>query len=398
MQVKNLLKMSEQSQENNQQRDVAEMNWDSFSNEALFNDDVKVEETKQEEPKEEQNNNTGDENAQDKSGSEENTQEGSEETAEGEETVGENTDKQDDKTNETTEENKEETPVVEFKSEDVEGFEKEPEDGTWLAVAKAKGLTITEDSYEAYDKALEEKIKSIETAAKSITIENIYSELKPETVAVLKLIESGIPEEQVFAPTQMIDGFLALEDAALLREDLKASGMTDEQIDIELEMQTEKGWLKHSADKLRMALNAQKEQIVKQREEILQQYSQNKEKVALEQKQQEAVRFQSALDTVSKFMNIPLSAEAKDAIRTKYNRGEYDQSVKDPKSMVELILWKEFGEKAIKHVENTAYQRGRDEKTKKLHSVPPVSGKTANRQAENNQIGNFDLLEQDFGK
>jgi len=364
--------MPEEVNDAGQQRDVASANFEALESDVMFSNNVIEKNPITEEKKEEVTENVNTETK------EEPATETKEEVVEGEDP--------ENKKEEDPENKEEVTELIEFKAEDIPGFEKEPEDGTWIAVAKAKGLDITEDSFEAYSEAFDAKLKAVEESAKSITLDTILSSVKPETAAIIKLMEMGVSEESILAPTANIDNFLSMEDAQLIREDLKLQGWDDDRIDTELEIQAEKGWLKHNADTIRLALNTSKKEIIEQREAILNQYTQNKEKAVLEQRQKEVVQFKEALNTVSSFMNVNISAEAKEAIIAKFNRGDYDQQLNDPKSKVELILFKDLGQKALKHIENTAFQKGREDKTKALLNIPPVKGNVAKAAKDNNQI------------
>lgn len=381
-------------EENNEQRDAGFSNWEALESDPAFSD-VEIPlvngaaETEEEEESQETEANTE-------------TEEATEETEETEEEKSEDTEKEEvkdeAKEEESETEEEKESSLIEFKAEDIEGFEKEPEDGTWMAVAKAQGVEIEEDSFEAYNQAVESKYQAEIEKAKSLTKEALFADMKPETVAALKLIEMGIPEEEVFAPAQRLDSYLAMDDAALIREDLKLMNWDDERIDKEMELLGEKDAIGHQAAKIRDLLNVEKEKITQQRESLLSQYKENKERVTIQQREQSATEFKTALDTVERFMEVPISSDAKKAILTKFNRGDYDKELNNAKSRVELILYKELGQKALKHVENTAYQKGRDEKTKKLLNVPPVTSKQGNKVVENSQINNWEAIEEDFGE
>ena len=96
-------------------------------------------------------------------------------------------------------------------------------------------------------------------------------------------------------------------------------------------------------------------------------------------------------------MGANLKPELKQAIWEKYRQGAYDKDLSSPQAMAELILYKELHQKILKNVENTAYQRGRDEKTKKLLNVPPLEKGAGNRVVQPKQFNNFEILGEDFG-
>jgi hypothetical protein len=385
--------MAEDIKDEGQQRDVASTNWAALESDVMFTD--LTEEAKQTEIKSEEGELKDPETpeGEEKEGEidAEKTEESKEEgEKEGEEVEGEKNPEGESGKKEGEEEAQ---PFIEFKAEDVQGLEKEPEDGTWAALAKAQGVEIQEESFEAYQAAVESKYSAEIEKVKQATKETIFADLKPETVAALKLIEMGVPEENVFAPTKAIDQYLQMDDAALIREDLKLRGWDDEKIDTELEILTEKNWIEHEAAKLRDVLENEKESITAKREEILKEYSENKEKISLKQQEEQVGQLKKALDTVSSFMNGKISPEAKEVIWQKYTKGAYEKELNDPQSRIEFLLYKEFGARAIKHLENTAYQRGREEKTKKLLNIPPIKEGSAGTTKEPKQINQWSALE-----
>jgi len=377
--------MPEQVNDGSQQREVASTtNWEAL--EDAFSDEVIAEQIKAETKPENTEENKGPESEEIKP---EETTDKKEETTEEE--------KKEEKT-ETTEEKAPEEVVL--KTEDVEGFETEPEDGTWLAVAKARGLSVEADTFEAYV-AAEDAKKQAEIEAvraeveqvKALTKEEIFSTLKPEVAAALRLIESGWEQEKVFEPTKEIDAFLALEDIELLRKDLELQKWTPDQIDMELTILSEKdGRVKHEADKLRAILNRNKEEVIAERESVLSKYSQLQEAAVAQKRDQEVATVREGIKNIPAFMNAKIDEGAKEAVISKYLKGEYDSYINDPKSKIDLILFKEFSEKAIKHLERTSFEKGRETVTKKLSNIPPVQGQTANRVVENNQINQWDAL------
>lgn len=268
-------------------------------------------------------------------------------------------------------------PIIEFKLEDIVGNEKEPEDGSWMAVAKAAGVEIKEDSFDSLKEAIIAPfVKQIEDT-KALTIENLFSTMKPETVAAFKLLEMGIPEQQLFHPTQQIDEYLKLGDSELVRADKEALGWKPEMVEAELELLAEKKLLGHEAEKLRLMLNGSKENILKQRESYIQQYEGKKQEAILHQKEHEKEHFTKAMNTVSTFMGAPIPADVKEAIIKKYANGAYDNELNTPASKVEYILQKELGQKVLKTLVNTAEQKGRDTVRTKLLAIPPVTGNNA---------------------
>jgi len=302
-----------------------------------------------------------------------------------------------------------EKPLIEFKPEDIDGAI-EPEDGTFAALAIADGIKIEKNfkdySHEDYKNDLiAPYVKQIEET-KALTVESLFTQLKnPDTIAALKLLEMGVPEDKLFQPTKDIENFLAMDAAQLVRADKELLGWDKEMIDAELEVLGSKQvgnktLLEHEADKLRKTLGDAKEQILNERQTYIQQYESKKEQAILAQKEQEKTQFKKAMDTVSTFMGIPVSAEVKEAILRKSNTGAYDNII-TPESKAEFILYKELGQKVLKARLNTASEKGRDEIRTKLAAIPPVTnnnaGAAVNQQASTDPWAAVDKMAKSMG-
>lgn len=279
-------------------------------------------------------------------------------------------------------------PVIEFKAEDIEGFEKEPPEGSWLAVAKEAGVKIENDTFEDFQKALIEPYVKRAESAELMAKEKMYEGLKPETVAAFKLMEMGIPEAELFEPTKQIDNYLAMDNAALIRADKEAMGWKPEMIDAEIELLESKNLIDHEGQKLRMALGANKEAILNERKTYIEQYESKKEQAILAQKEQEKSHFKKAMDTVQSFMDVPIPNEVKEAVIRKFNSGVYDQDLTTPESKAEYILYKELNKKIANTIKSAAFANGKEEIRKNLLSVPPVTNNNAGQQQKINQDSN----------
>lgn len=294
--------------------------------------------------------------------------------------------------------------IKELTLENVKGFEKSAEDGTWMAVGEGLGVKPKDDTFESFQEAIEGKYKSQIEEAKKIGIEQVYSTLKPETVTALKLMEMGIPQEEAFNPTAGIDGYLKLTDTELVRANLESlEGWDSDRVDLEMEsLSANEAKLKHEALKIREGLNYNKIQINERREALLNEYTQNKEKVAIEQKNQELTQIKTALDGVGEFMGAKINPEAKSAILQKHSRGDYGSVLKDPKAIAEFIYYKEFGTTIFENAKKSSYNKGKLEYANKMLNIPVKQGEVAQKIAVEktpNQLkNNFSALDDEFGK
>ena len=275
-----------------------------------------------------------------------------------------------------------EKPVGELNLEDLEGFEKEAPEGSWLAVAQAEGLKIQNDTWDDVKAAIIAPYIKQAEEAKTMAVENLFQTLKPETVANLKLLEMGVPEAELFEPTKKIENYLALDNLALVRADKEAMGWNAEMIDAEMELLTSKNLVDHEANKLRLMLNETKAGIVKERQTYIEQYESKKEQAILAQQELEKNHFKEAMNTVSSFMERPLSNEIKEELIRRYNKGMYKEELSKPDAQVQYILYKEFHKKLIPILKNTAFSNGQEEQRKKLLSIPPQTNSNVGTRTE----------------
>lgn len=277
------------------------------------------------------------------------------------------------------EENKQEEPVIELKVGDVEGYKPAAEDGTWKAVGELLEVEVAEESPEALKTALEAKYKAQVEEAKKYSLENEYAKLKPETVTALKLIEAGYPEEQAFNPTAEHAKLLSLDDAALVRTNLEGlEGWDEDRVNMEMEdLAANPAKLKHEALKLKEWLTADATRINAERDALVNQYTQNRDKVALQQKEQEIAQVKEAVMSVDSFMGAKITPEAKSAILQKHSRGDYGNVLKDGKSWAEYLLFKEFGHKILEETRKSSYNKGKEEYTKQMLNIPVKQGEVS---------------------
>ena len=279
----------------------------------------------------------------------------------------------------------EDAPIIEFKADDIEGNEKEPPEGSWLAVAKEAGLKIENDSFEDFKQALIQPYIKQAEEAKTLSVETLFTGLKPETVAAFKLMEMGIPEERLFEPTKEIDNYLAMDSAALIRADLELQKFSPEFIDKELESLTAKNLLEHEAEKIRVALNQNKAGILQERQTYIDQYESKKEQAILAQKEEENNNFKQAMSKVSTFMGSPLPDDLKEAVIRKFNNGAYDKDLTSAEAKAEYVLYKELNQKLLKTIKGAAFSEGRETIRKNLLAVPPASNNNAGQKQIVNQ-------------
>lgn len=296
---------------------------------------------------------------------------------------------------------------IEFTETDITAPVLEPEDGSFLALMKARGHEITKDTpdtWEEFEAKENAKWQGEIEKAKAITKDVVLADFTPEARAVVDLLNSGVTIEQIYEPVRMINELKKLDGPELVRRDLEgrvdAQGnreWTDDEIDKKIEMLAKDGNLDLVEKEIRLFLNKQESTIKQEHTQKLQQYQQQKTAALQHQKEQETAQFQKALNTVSEFMGGKVSDGLKQAILQKHNAGAYDNVLNSSEAKVKLLLYEELGAKAIKHIENTFFEKGRDTYAKKLSNVPPIQKESGGRVVpKDNQLGNWDAAINDF--
>lgn len=277
----------------------------------------------------------------------------------------------------------------------------EPEEGSWLAVAKAKGLEITEDSVEAYDEAIikpyVEKLEAIQTKK----VEEYLTDVDPKIRMQIELNKAGLSFEEINAPLENIAKFLSLDDTALYREDLLArySKAAPEWIDAEVEKAVESGQVSHEATRIRLELDAVKAGIDEERNQIIEKYKANKDNFLASQRNEEVASVTKAMNDMSSLMGKTIPEDIRKQLGVNYSKGEYDQLLKDPQAIAEFIAYKKLGQQITKNIETESFNKGKLEQAKKLHNTPPVTtGGAGSQLVTKTGDGNLDnLTAADFG-
>jgi len=305
-------------------------------------------------------------------------------------------------------------PITEFKlpGEEVKTEEKTAEqiaaegalselekESSWINIAKVNGFEIPENTFDAYTKGLNE-IRQAEKEAAIIVAKKEAEDLKLDTlpvkaVMIIKGLETGKSMEQILAPIKQIETFEAMSDADLVAEDLKLSGWADEAIEKHMQDLIDEDRVDVAAQPLRVLLKTQKENIAKEQAENFSQMQLARENRVKEARTKESEQIKSSLVSMKTFLDVPITDKIVAHVQQKWNTGEYHESFKDPKLIAEFLMYKEFGDQGLKSLAQREYVRGRDEKAKKLHVIPPVQ-KTAgkiNTIESKSAIGNFGALD-----
>lgn len=276
------------------------------------------------------------------------------------------------------------------------------EDGTFKALAAELGFEAKEESFDAFKQALSEKYVPKEEfeAVKQATKESLLNEFSPEIAAAIKLKDLGLDEHLIFNPTAQHDYLLNLAPEELIRLKLENTKGYDtpEMIDTAIEQLITEGKLENLAKIEKTNLSNERENILKERAQLEQQLTEQRQQAVLKQKQEADQKFIDALNNESAFLGLKLSPELKSALAANYKTGKYDEVLNNPASKVKAILMTEFGSKFEKAALAKAKSEGRAEVVQQLSNVPPTKGSGGGQvtatPTENNGKNNWDALPQ----
>lgn len=278
----------------------------------------------------------------------------------------------------------------------------EPEEGTWLAVAKAAGLEgVEEDSFDAIKDALTKPLITQLEEVKTKKVEEYLTDVDPKIRMQIELNKAGLSFEEINAPLENIARFLSLDDTALYREDLLAryNKAAPEWIDAEVEKAVESGQVSHEATRIRLELDSVKAGIEQERNQIIEKYKANKDNFLTSQRNEEVASVTKAMNDMSSLMGKTIPEDIRKQLGVNYSKGEYDQLLKDPQAIAEFIAYKKLGNQITKNIETESFNKGKLEQAKKLHNTPPVTtGGAGSQMVTKIGDGNLDnLTAADFG-
>ncbi len=273
--------------------------------------------------------------------------------------------------------------LVEFTLDDVKGADKVFEPNTAQAIAQELGITLDTDSFDSLKQVVKDRFvdkEEFEAYKAKVDQEYIANTFSPEVAAAIHQVELGLPKELIFEPTKQIDEFLSLDDVELVRKKYELNqNMTPDLIDVQIEEDIATGRIDAQAKILRINLNENRENILNERTQLIEKYTQEKQLAVVRQKEQEFNQVKEALSNVSDFLGVRVNKDAINGIISKLSKGAYDGELSAPVSKAQLILYKEFGERFAKLAQDKARAQGKAEITAKLSNVPIKTGSGSGR-------------------
>lgn len=273
--------------------------------------------------------------------------------------------------------------LVEFTLDDVKGAEKVYEPNTAQSIAQELGLTLDTDSFDSLKQIVKDRFvdkEEFESYKARVDQEYISNTFSPEVAAAIHQVELGLPKELIFEPTKQIDELLSLDDVELVRKKYELNPkLTPDLVDIQIEEDIASGRIDAQSRILRINLNENRENILNERSQLIERYTQEKELAVVRQREHEFNQVKEALSNVSDFLGVRVNKEAINGIISKLSKGAYNEELSAPVSKAQLILYKEFGERFAKLAQDKARAQGKAEITAKLSNVPIKTGSSTGR-------------------
>lgn len=248
---------------------------------------------------------------------------------------------------------------------------------SWTNLAATKGISLTEDTFDAYSKGLdtfyEQKEQASLEAVKKAGYDLELNKLPIEAVAVIEGYKAGLTTEEIFAPVKQIEALLALSNEELVAEDLRLQDWSEELIEKKIADLVENDKLDLEAQPLRVLLNNNKKVVAKNQVDKFAQMQQQRVEHEKQVRVSESETIKNTITSMKEYMGVPVDQTLVNYVTQKWNEGKYHEALRDPKKIADFIMNEEFGEQGKKALANREYQRGRDEKANKLHNIPPIT-------------------------
>lgn len=287
---------------------------------------------------------------------------------------------------------KEFTPefLVPGEEKKVEGQE---EGEGWAPAAKEIGFEIPTDNFEEFKKGLDNHYKN--------KYEVNLGKYDSETQQFIEFLENGGTVKDFLDPLKPVNDVKSLSDVDLVVRDLELRDWPQDKIDAEITRMTENEKVDEialTAFKLREQLNVIEENIKSRVIESKTNAEKRKDTYKQNATAEQLSAIKNSLNTVSEFMDTPLSGKHKDFIAKNWADGKYANIINDPKAMSKFLLFHEFGEQGIANLKNKAKEEAKLAYKNDRHNIPPLTGtgggqvkgaSTSNQQAE----GNWSALE-----
>jgi len=282
----------------------------------------------------------------------------------------------------------EEKPFVpEFKIEGEVSTEAE-KDG-WIELAKEIGFELPEDKEELFKEKLDEHYKG--------KYEAQLGKYAPEAQQLIEFLNNGGTLESFREPLKPVNELKALSDVDLITKDLELRKWPEDKIVKEITRMTENDEIETSAFKLRESLDRIEHDI---KEKVISQQLKSNErhtKFKATEGDQQLAAVKTSLNTVSEYMETPISDKHRNYIAEKFKAGKYADLLKDPKAIADYLLYNEFGKTGISNIKNNAENKAKLKYKSDRHNIPPIQNPggsaTSESKTSKEAAGNWGALE-----
>jgi hypothetical protein len=291
----------------------------------------------------------------------------------------------------------------ETKKTEEEGFKlpgevttKQEVEAKWADIAKEVGFEINEDTFEAFVSGQKEFIENTKKTAKEevkeVSFKEQIAELPAESQLLMIGLRQGLTREEIEKPFKMISEFKALSDADLVAKDFELKGYPEDLIAHKIEQLTTDDKLELAAKELRLILDQNEKGLMEQKLKEVKELEESSEKIFKEKLAKETDEVAKFVNMHDKFLDSPVSQKNKQYLIDQWKSGKYQALAKDPKVIVEFMLWKEFGEQGVANLKNNLKSKMVEEKAREMHNNPPViatGSATSQSEGARNPLGNF---------
>lgn len=311
-------------------------------------------------------------------------------------------------TTETTAATTETTPEEGFftKEEAEKGVTPAVEDGTWKAVAIAKGYDVPADfadDFESFSKLEEQFIAKKLEEATAKAREDVFAGLKPELRQAIELAQSheDITLQDILQPTLQIEQYLKMDNEALVRADMEARNpkFTKEMIDVEMQILADKGLVDHTANVIKVGLEEDKAAIQAEHNNKIKAYQEQSLLNKQAQKDKAVSQLNLAIDKAQSFFDKTLTDTDKQVLKSQ-SATFLEELNSNPDKLAKAMLYDKLGERGEKYFKDKVRGEVLAELAKKQHNVPTATqGQAANRTVvTKTPASQFDILDKEFGE
>lgn len=268
--------------------------------------------------------------------------------------------------------------------------------GSWKDLAKdviGEELTDEITSYQDFVAKAQERVNAKIEQERSKITENPIEVLKTideEFANLYEFKKNGGELKNYYNSFNEIDNFISLPDEKLLEEEFKTYKdsfgrrlYSDSEIQNKIMTLVEEDKIGSEAKQLREQLyNVRKDIEVNiiEEQKAAQQFKIEQENLKIEQKANEVSKI---LSGTNEFLGGKLEQKHKDYVLSQYKQ-KHQELLNDPKAIAEFMLFKTFGEQALKRKNEAEFQKGKDKIKQELHNVPPINSGAGRQSSDMN--------------